>query len=109
MVLRCTVPVLLILKEEHSVEDIFFIFAKTVAVILGLVSIAMMVRMILPIFVDVEDNRIFALSCLISEPFIVPVRALMFKFNVGQDSPIDWAFFMTYIILWLLRMLLPPI
>ena len=90
-------------------EAVVYIFAKTIATILGLVSLAMMVRMFLPIFTEPEDNKLFALCCLISEPFIVPIRFLMVKLNIGQDSPIDWAFFATYLVLWLLRSILPSI
>lgn len=76
---------------------------------LEVVSFAMIVRMILPFFIDPMENRIYAISCLVTEPFIAPVRAVMVRFNIGQDSPIDWAFSITYIIIWLLGNLLPSI
>jgi hypothetical protein len=65
--------------------------------------------MLLPFFVDPMESRAYAISCLLTEPFIIPVRALMVKLNIGQDSPIDWAFSITYIIIWLLGNLLPSI
>ena len=77
--------------------------------VLELVSIIMIARMLLPFLVDPMESRVYALSCLFTEPFIAPVRALMVKFNIGQDSPIDWAFSITYIIIWLLGNLLPSI
>ena len=86
-----------------------YIFAKTVQIIISTVSIAMMIRAILPFFLDIEQSRVYALCCIISEPFIIPVRYVMVKLNIGQDSPIDWAFFATYLILWLLESLLPAI
>lgn len=89
--------------------EILYIFAKTVSVILGVVSVAMLVRMILPWFVDPMDSRAYAVSCYFTEPFIAPVRAVMVNLNIGQDSPIDWAFSITYILIWLLRNLLPSI
>ena len=69
----------------------------------------MIIRMLLPFFFDAEENKIYALACCISEPFIAPVRFVMVKFNIGQDSPIDWSFFATYIIIWILGAFLPVI
>ena len=90
-------------------QEIFYIIAKTIAIILEVVSFAMIVRMILPFFVDPMENRIYLISSFITEPFIAPVRAVLVMLNIGQDSPIDWAFSITYIIIWLLGGLLPAI
>lgn len=89
--------------------EILYIFAKTVSVILGVVSVAMFLRMLMPFFVDPMESRAYAIACYFTEPFIAPVRAVMFKMNIGQDSPIDWAFSVSYIIILLLRNLLPAI
>ena len=86
-----------------------YIIAKVTEIILGAVSFAMVLRMLMPIFVDVEDSRVFAFCCYISEPLVIPVRLLMFKLNIGQDSPIDWAFCMTYFLLYLVQIMLPVI
>ena len=83
------------------------IFARTVAIILDVVSIAMLLRMILPFFLNPEESRIYALCFCISEPFIAPVRFIMVKLNIGQGSPIDWSFFATYFIIWGLQTFLP--
>ena len=90
-------------------ETVFYFAAKLVSVVLEVVSIAMIVRMIVPLFTGSEDNKVCMLAALISEPFIAPVRAIMVKFNIGQDSPIDWAFSIAYILIWLLRTFLPAI
>lgn len=90
-------------------QDFFYIIAKTVAIALEVVSFAMIVRMILPFFVDPMESRIYLISSYITEPFIAPVRALLVMLNIGQDSPIDWAFSITYILIWLLSGLLPAI
>ncbi|MBQ8582988.1 MAG: YggT family protein [Clostridia bacterium] len=89
--------------------SILYIFAKTVQVIISVVSFAMLLRAILPFFLNVEESRVFALCCLISEPFVAPVRFVMVKLNIGQGSPIDWSFFVTYLLLWLLESFLPVI
>ena len=90
-------------------ENFLYIIAKTISVILSVVSYAMLARMILPWFVDPMENRLYEIVCLVTEPFITPVRAVMFMLNIGQDSPIDWSFTITYILIWLLQSLLPAI
>lgn len=90
-------------------EEILFILAKTVSVVLDVVSIAMIARMILPFFVDPNESRAYAICFYVTEPFITPVRAVMVHFNIGQDSPIDWAFSITYLLIWLISCLLPAI
>ena len=90
-------------------ETVLFILAKSVQLLLGLVSIAMLIRAIMPFFFEVEDNKLFILACFISEPLIAPVRLVMVKLNIGQNSPIDWAFFVTYLIIGILESILPVI
>lgn len=90
-------------------QEILYILAKSVAIMLEVASFGMMIRMLLPFFVDPTESRIYVISCFITEPFVVPVRAIMERLNIGQDSPIDWAFSFTYIIIWMLGALLPPI
>ena len=90
-------------------QEIFYIIAKTVAIALEVVSFAMIARMLLPFFVDPMESRLYLIASFMTEPFIAPVRAVMISLNIGQDSPIDWAFSITYIIIWLLSGLLPPI
>ena len=90
-------------------QEIFYIIAKTVSLVLDVVSFAMIIRMLLPFFTDPTESRAYAITCFVTEPFIAPVRAIMVRLNIGQDSPIDWAFSFTYIIIWLLGSLLPAI
>ena len=90
-------------------EEILLILARTVQLYIGIVVIAMAVRMLMPLLLDVEESRIFFIAGLITEPVIIPVRFVMMKLNIGQDSPIDWAFFATYMLLLLIRMMLPAV
>lgn len=90
-------------------QEFFYIIAKTVSISLDVVSFAMIIRMLLPFFTDPNESRIYHLVFFATEPFIAPVRAVMVRLNIGQDSPIDWAFSVTYILIWLIRMILPSI
>ncbi len=83
--------------------------AKVVSLTLSAVTFSMLARALMPLFADVEENRFYALLCVVTEPFIVPVRFLLVKFNLLQDSPIDWAFSITYILIAIIQTILPTI
>lgn len=95
--------------KETELETLFFIIAKTVAILLEVVYFGMLARMLLPFFLNPEESRLYGISCLITEPFIAPVRFVLVKLNIGQDSPIDWSFFITAVLLSLLTTFLPAI
>ena len=97
------------LQKDNAVVTILFIIAKSVQLLLALVSLAMMIRALMPLFFDVENSRIYFLSCFISEPLIAPVRLILAKLNIGQNSPVDWAFFVTYLLIWIAESILPVI
>lgn len=90
-------------------ETLLYIFAKCIEILLSFTMLCMMIRALLPIFVDVEESRVFLFVLVITEPFVIPVRFLLYKLNIGQDSPVDWSFFATYLILSVLTMFLPVI
>lgn len=69
----------------------------------------MAIRMILPIFADVEDNRLYIFSVAMTEPFVAPVRFIMDKLGVESNLPIDMGFFVTYLILSFINIFLPAI
>lgn len=83
--------------------------ARFITVLLDAVSFAMIVRMLYPIFRNVEDSKIYAFVCCASEPFIAPVRFVLAKFNILQDSPIDWSFTISYLIIILVKAFLPAV
>jgi len=85
-----------------------YTLAKVVSVYLGVVSIAMLLRVLLQFFVS-EDNKILLFCALISEPIIIPFRLLFNKLNIGQKSPLDIPFFAAYFSIFLIEMILPTI
>ena len=90
-------------------ETIVLILCKAIAILLDFVSLAMIARMFLPLFGVSEDSKICMFTALITEPFIVPVRFIMVKLNLLQDSPLDWSFTLAYIVLMFVRMMLPVV
>lgn len=88
-------------------ETVIYVIAAIIAIVLDVCSLAMLVRALLPLFFDAEGSRVYLFVCLITEPFIIPVRFLLHKFNLLQNSPIDWSFTITYMLIALIRVLLP--
>lgn len=88
-------------------ESLFYIFARFVGILLDGVSLAMIIRMLLPFFLDVEESRFYTFLSCVTEPFIIPVRFIFAKLNFLQDSPIDWSFTAAYLILTFVRFSLP--
>lgn len=90
-------------------EITLYLLAKSVRIFLDVISLAMMVRVILPLFADVESSPIFALTVAITEPIVIPVRILLQKLGIGQNTPIDMGFMATYLILFIIDLFLPAI
>ena len=88
-------------------EVILLILARTVSIWLSAVSIAMIIRMLLPFFTNPEESKLYVLSFAVSEPAVIPVRALMAKMDIGQNSPFDIAFTVTYFLIFIIRLFLP--
>ena len=88
---------------------ILYLLAKLVEITLSLVSLTMVLRMLLPLFGMDEDNKFYILCCFVSEPFVVPVRYVLAKLNIGQNSPLDFSFMLAYLVICLIRLFLPVI
>ena len=85
------------------------VVARVIALTLSALTALMLLRMILSFFVDQEESRLYAFTAYATEPFIAPVRFLLAKFNILQDSPIDWSFSITYLIITMISFFLPVI
>ena len=88
---------------------ILFIFAKCISILLSAVSFCMLIRMVISFFPAFQDSRVSIFTTVVTEPFIIPVRAVLYKLGIGQDSPIDWAFSLTYILIYILQLFLPVV
>lgn len=95
--------------REKTVVAVLHFFAALVAATLDVVSIAMMIRMIFSLFFAGEDNRFMMFLACVTEPFIAPIRFLLAKFNILQNSPIDWSFTISYFVIIIIRSALPVI
>ena len=88
-------------------EAVLYVIAAVVAITLDVTSFAFLLRALMPLFCDVETNKIYLFVCLVTEPFIIPVRTILVKFNWLQGTPFDWSFTITYLLIAFVRMMLP--
>ena len=84
---------------------IYFI-VNLVRILLFIVQAAMLFRAILSWFFMEDDNRVMSILYAVTEPFIIPVRALFEKMGWFRNLPIDISFFVTYILLSIISMML---
>jgi YggT family protein len=73
--------------------------------LIDIIMIAMAVRAVMSWFVD-EDNAVLSFLYSITEPLVLPVRKLLHKFSGSSAFPLDISFFITYMLLVLLRTVL---
>ncbi len=86
-----------------------YLIAATVQLALGLLEIAFLLRAIMS-FIDVTGEGFFSrILFVLTEPFIIPVRAVMAHFGWGSELPIDLSFLVTAILISVLASVLPVI
>ena len=85
------------------------IFARVISLALTVSSYAMALRMILPLFVNPEDSKVYFFTCLLSEPIVAPVRAVMSVFGFDEGMPIDLALPTAYFLLFIIQLFLPTL
>ena len=88
-------------------ETLFYLAASFIAAALDILSLAMLLRVIFSLLDRTGESKFSIFRACITEPFIIPVRFLLVKFNLLQNSPIDWSFTISYVILMVVRMMLP--
>lgn len=85
------------------------ILARCVLVLLSLVQIAIFARVIMSFFTMEEDSRILVFLVLITEPVILPVRLLLARLHLFEESPFDVAMMFTFLLLSVISMILPTV
>lgn len=69
----------------------------------------MLGRVILGLFVQPEESRLYMLLFYLSEPVIMPFRILFSVLNIGQGTPFDMPFMAACLGLSFLQLFLPII
>lgn len=80
--------------------DIFVsIFIGTVRALISVLELCMLLRAILSWLPIKEDNPFLLFIHMVTEPIVIPVRALFEKMGWFKNSPIDVSFFVAYLLL----------
>ena len=88
-------------------KSIFVITALTVDKLLFAIILFMFVRMFMSFFAsdDVTPAKSFVYA--VTEPFLMPVRSVLMRFDFFASSPIDFSMTITSLIILLLMAILP--
>ena len=85
----------------------YYVLIRFVIIFLDAISIAMLVRVVLSwLRMGEGQSPIGNFVLVITEPFIMPIRALFYRLNWFQDGPLDMAFLVTALLLSFVNMLL---
>ena len=80
-----------------------------VSIGLTLLLWAMFLRALIPLFTRGQENKFTFFLFVITEPFVIPVRFIMEKLGIGQNTPIDLSFTVAYLFYWIMQMILPAV
>lgn len=73
----------------------------TVAALITVLDVCMLLRAILS-WILAEDNAFLGFVTMVTEPIIIPFRALFDRFGWFQNSPLDVPFFAAFLVLQIL-------
>ena len=87
-------------------SQLTYVFANAAALLVGALQTLMFIRAILSWLPMLEGNSITEFIYQVTETVIYPVRCVMERFEAIAALPIDLSFFVTFILLSVLRTLL---
>ena len=74
-----------------------YILVQCLVIFLDVLSLAMLGRAIVSWFVMGGESKIAAFLYVVTEPMILPLRALCYRFGWFQGMPIDMPFLLTMV------------
>ncbi|MBQ8350787.1 MAG: YggT family protein [Clostridia bacterium] len=88
---------------------LFDIVCVSIRILLSVLEFAFFARAILSFFNPEEEGFLAAILYTVTEPVVLPVRALLSRLHFGEHSPIDMSFFFAFLLLSVLSVMLPII
>ncbi len=85
---------------------LLYTLASMVEVFLCLLSLAVVLRLLLPL-IGLDGGLIYGFSVMLSEPIIAPVRAVLSKFEFFESSPMDFSYMVTILIILVINIFMP--
>ena len=86
--------------------QIVYVVSSTVRIIIAALQFLMLARAIISWLPIDEDNPVVTFLYAVTEPVIMPVRAVLDRLGLFEGMPIDMSFFITFILLSVLEMFL---
>ena len=87
-------------------DQLLYVTMKSVSVFLSAMSILLFLRVLLGFFSD-EESGFLVFCAVVTEPIVAPVRKLLSLIPGMDDSPIDFSFMATYLVLIIVQAALP--
>ena len=87
-------------------NEISYVVIRLAVTLISVLQLAMFVRAILSWIPGADENKLGDFLYAVTEPFIVPVRAILDRIPLFQGFPMDMSFFFTFILLSILSSLL---
>lgn len=87
-------------------NEISYVVIRLAVTLISVLQLAMFVRAILSWIPGADENKLGDFLYAITEPFILPVRAILDRIPLFQGFPLDMSFFFTFILLSILSTLL---
>lgn len=86
--------------------NLFLMLRLTLRLLISGIELLMLIRALLSWFPIDEDSTLLRFLYAVTEPVIFPVRALLARLGWFQDFPLDVSFFLTFLLLSVLRVFL---
>ena len=86
-------------------DTIIYLFRETVVILIDVLHIAMFARAILSWFDPMQEGRLSVFLYALTEPVILPIRALCVRNHWFEGLPLDVPFLLTWLALTLIQTL----
>ncbi len=86
-------------------DTVFYIFERTIILLIDVLLFAMFVRAILSWFDPMHEWRLSGFLTMITEPVILPIRILCDKMHWFEGVPLDIPFMLSWLILMIVQTL----
>lgn len=93
----------------HGLNQIVYVLVTIVYIFLSVEQFLMFARAIFSWIQPDEGNKLYSFLLYATEPVIVPVRALLDRFESIRNMPIDISFTVAWLLLYVVQMLLPNV
>ena len=93
------------MRGGMSVDNILYMLAQLVTLLLGAINIAMIIRAVTSWIPDL-DGAWLDLVYMLTEPVVAPIKAIFESFPIFRNSPIDFSFIIAFMLLNIVQELL---